>query len=124
MTIGVVPTKVEERGKVSDYLDVHIPCADLTDRKQLLMLQSDTFVALPGGIGTLDEVFTVVASATIGYHAKRVILYNINGFWDSLIAMLNDLASKGMVRGEWQKHILVANTFDEVKRAVLEGRMF
>ena len=84
---------------------MHIPCADLSDRKQLLMLQSDTFVALPGGIGTLDEVFTVVASATIGYHAKRVVLYNINGFWDSLISLLDDLSGKGMVRGEWQRHI-------------------
>ncbi|MGN0280679.1 MAG: TIGR00730 family Rossman fold protein [Prevotella sp.] len=118
MTIGVVPTKVEERGRVSDHLDVHIPCTDLTDRKQLLMLQSDVFVALPGGIGTLDEVFTVVASATIGYHCKRVVLYNINGFWDSLIAMLDDLARKGMVRGEWQRHIVVASTFDEVKEAI------
>lgn len=114
-TIGVVPTKVEERGRVSDWLDVHIPCADLNDRKQLLMLQSDVFVALPGGIGTLDEVFTVVASATIGYHSKQVILYNIDGFWNSLMAMLDDLERKGMVRGEWRKHIMEATTLDEIK---------
>lgn len=118
MTIGVVPSKVEERGRLSDHLDVHIPCADLSYRKQLLMLQSDTFVALPGGIGTLDEVFTVVASATIGYHAKRVVLYNINGFWDSLISLLDDLSGKGMVRGEWQRHIAVANTFEELTHAI------
>ena len=118
MTIGVVPSKVEERGRLSDHLDVHIPCSDLSDRKQLLMLQSDTFVALPGGIGTLDEVFTVVASATIGYHAKRVVLYNINGFWDSLISLLDDLSGKGMVRGEWQRHIAVANTFEELTHAI------
>ena len=118
MTIGVVPSQVEERGRLSDHRDVHIPCADLSDRKQLLMLQSDTFVALPGGIGTLDEVFTVVASATIGYHAKRVVLYNINGFWDSLISLLDDLSGKGMVRGEWQRHIAVANTFEELTHAI------
>lgn len=114
-TIGVVPTLVEERGRISDWLDVHIPCADLSDRKQLLMLQSDVFVALPGGIGTLDEVFTVMASATIGYHSKRVILYNINDFWNSLIAMLNDLERKGVVRGQWQKHLTVAATLEEIK---------
>ena len=120
MTIGVVPSKVEERGRLSDHLDVHIPCADLTDRKQLLMLQSDVFVALPGGIGTLDEVFTVVASATIGYHGKRVVLYNINGFWDSLIALLDDLTAKSMVRGDWKRHIVAANSFDEVRQAIEE----
>lgn len=114
MTIGVVPTKVEERRKVSTWLDVHIPCSDLTDRKQLLMLQSDVFVALPGGIGTLDEIFTVVASATIGYHSKRVVLYNINGFWDSMITMLDDLTEKGVIRGQWRDHIRVATNLEEV----------
>ena len=114
MTIGVVPTKVEERGHVSDYVDVHIPCDNLNDRNALMMVQSDVFIALPGGIGTLDEIFTVAASATIGYHGKDVILYNINGFWDSLIAMLNDLDSKGMVRGEWKKHIKVATSLGEI----------
>lgn len=115
MTIGVVPTKVEERGHVSDNVDVHIPCDNLNDRKALMMAQSDVFIALPGGIGTLDEIFSVAASATIGYHAKDVILYNINGFWDSLIAMLNDLDTKGMVRGEWKRHIKVAKSLQEIK---------
>ena len=115
MTIGVVPTKVEERGHVSDNVDVHIPCDNLNDRKALMMAQSDVFIALPGGIGTLDEIFSVAASATIGYHAKGVILYNINGFWDSLIAMLNDLDTKGMVRGEWKRHIKVATSLQEIK---------
>ena len=46
------------------------------------------------------------------------MIYNIHGVWNSLIAMLDDLAQKGMVRGEWKRHIVVANTFDEVKRAV------
>ena len=82
--------------------------------EQLLMLQSDVFVALPGGIGTLDEIFTVVASATIGYHSKRVVLYNINGFWDSMITMLDDLTEKGVIRGQWREHIRVATNLEEV----------
>ena len=90
-TIGVVPMIVEKSGRISDYVDVEIPCDNLTDRKQLMMDQSDVFIALPGGIGTLDEMFTVAASATIGYHQKPVILYNMKGFWDSLIALLDDL---------------------------------
>ena len=90
-TIGVVPRIVETHGKASDYSTVTIPCDNLSDRKDLLMLHSDVFVALPGGIGTLDEVFTVVASSTIGYHEKKVILYNMKGFWNPLIRMLDDL---------------------------------
>ena len=90
---------VEKSGRISDYVDVEIPCDNLSDRKQLMMDQSDVFIALPGGIGTLDEVFTVAASATIGYYQKPVILYNMKGFWDSLIALLDDLQAKGMIRG-------------------------
>lgn len=118
MTIGVVPSKVEERGCASDYMDVHIPCDDLNDRKQMMMAQSDVFVALPGGIGTLDEIFTVAASATIGYHHKPVILYNIGGFWDGLICLLNDLQSKGVVRGDWRRVIHVATTLAELEQII------
>ena len=113
-TIGVVPMLVEKTGRTSDYVDVEIPCDNLTDRKQLMMDQSDVFIALPGGLGTLDEVFTVVASATIGYHQKLVILYNMKGFWDSLIALLDDLQAKGMIRGDWRQYIKTADSIDEI----------
>ena len=78
------------------------------------MDQSDVFIALPGGIGTLDEVFTVAASATIGYHQKPLILYNMKGFWDSLIALLDDLQAKGMIRGNWRDYIKTANSIEQI----------
>ncbi len=117
-TIGVVPMLVEKTGRISDYVDVEIPCDNLTDRKQLMMDQSDVFIALPGGIGTIDEVFTVAASATIGYHDKLVILYNMKGFWDSLITLLNDLQAKGMIRGNWEEYIKKADSIDEISRLI------
>ena len=117
-TIGVVPMLVEKSGRTSDYVDVEIPCDNLTDRKQLMMDQSDVFIALPGGIGTLDEIFTVAASATIGYHQKPVILYNMKGFWDSLIAMLDDLHTKGVTRKAWRTYIQVADTLDELTKLI------
>jgi uncharacterized protein (TIGR00730 family) len=119
-TIGVVPMLVEKSGRTSDYVDVEIPCDNLTDRKQLMMDQSDVFIALPGGIGTLDEIFTVAASATIGYHQKKVILYNMKGFWNSLVQMLDDLHTKGVTRKAWRTYIQVADTFDELT-ALIDG---
>ena len=113
-TIGVVPMLVEKTGRTSDYVDVESPCDNLTDRKQLMMDQSDVFIALPGGLGTLDEVFTVVASATIGYHRKRVVLYNMKGFWNSLIALLDDLQVKGMIRGDWREYIKTADSIEDI----------
>ncbi|MBQ7511993.1 MAG: TIGR00730 family Rossman fold protein [Prevotella sp.] len=117
-TVGVVPDIVEKSGRTSSYNDVVIPCRNLSERKQLMLDESDVFIALPGGVGTLDEVLTVAASYTIGYHHKRVVLYNIKGFWDSLIALLDDLQAKGMVRGCWRDYIMVANSFEELTRLV------
>jgi uncharacterized protein (TIGR00730 family) len=97
-------------------VDVEIPCDNLHDRKQLMEDQSDVFIALPGGLGTLDEIFTIVASATIGYHQKMVILYNMKGFWNNLIALLDDLQDKGMVRGDWQQYIKTADSIKEISR--------
>ena len=113
-TIGVVPRIIEKNGRLSSYVDKVIPCDNLNERKQLMEEESDVFIALPGGIGTLDEVFTIAASSTIGYHHKPVILYNINGFWDSLIGLLNDLENRQMVRGQWKDYILVATSVDEI----------
>ena len=115
-TIGVVPMIVEKTGRISDFVDVEIPCDNLHDRKQLMENQSDVFIALPGGLGTLDEIFTIVASATIGYHQKMVILYNMKGFWNNLIALLDDLQDKGMVRGDWQQYIKTAESIEEISR--------
>ena len=115
LTIGVIPTIVEKSGRRSDYVDIDIPCDNLSDRKQLMMDQADVFVALPGGIGTLDEIFTVAASATIGYHQKPVVLFNVKGFWNPLVQLLDNLKAQGMVRGEWQQYIRIISSLEELE---------
>lgn len=119
--IGIVPSIVEKGGKTFSDLDVEIPCDNLSDRKDLLLAQSNIMVALPGGIGTIDEIFTIAASHCIGYHKKKVILYNMKGFWNSTIALLNDIADKGMIRGDWHEEIEVANSLEELKKKIEES---
>ena len=114
-TLGVVPSIVEKSGRTSSYNDQVITCGNLSERKQLMLEASDIFVALPGGVGTLDEVFTVAASYTIGYHQKKVVLYNIKGFWDSVINMLDDLEGKGVIRGNWRDYICTANSLEDIE---------
>ena len=118
--IGVVPQILEKGGRVSDYIDVEIPCDNLSDRKDLMLAQADTAVALPGGIGTLDELFSVAASRTIGYHTKKIILYNINGFWDSLVHLLDDLQERGMIRGQYTDGIVPVSTLQELQEKIEE----
>ena len=117
-TVGVLPQIVVKGGRISDYVDVEVMCDNLSDRKQLMGDRSDVFIALPGGIGTIDEVFTIAAAHTIGYHDKRVILYNMKGFWDDMIALLDRLQQRGMVRGEWRDYFTVANSLEEISELI------
>ena len=120
-TVGVLPQIVVKSGRLSDYVDTEVLCDNLSDRKQLMADRSDVFIALPGGIGTIDEVFTIAAAHTIGYHDKRVILYNMKGFWGDMIALLDRLQQRGMVRGEWRDYITVADSLDDIKDLLAQG---
>lgn len=107
--VGVVPHILVERDRVSRLLDEQVGCRNLSERKDIMLERSDILVALPGGIGTLDEIFHVLAAATIGYHTKRVVLYNVNGFWNQLLATVEEMSQAGFVRGEIEKYLVVAN---------------
>lgn len=113
--VGVVPDILVERDRVSVLLDEQVPCRNLSERKDIMLERSDILVALPGGVGTLDEIFHVMAAATIGYHTKCVVLYNVNGFWNSLCATLDDMLQAGFVRGEFEKYMVVANNLKELE---------
>ena len=96
---GMVPEIIEKRGLVSDAIDVTFRCVDLSDRKMMMNRESDVLVALPGGIGTLDEVFTVMANTVIGIRHQPVVFYNVDGCWDALLAALDNLFEQGLVSG-------------------------
>ncbi|MBR1653074.1 MAG: TIGR00730 family Rossman fold protein [Alloprevotella sp.] len=111
-TVGVVPQILYDKGWDAKDLDVSIPTADLTDRKVQLIEQSDVLVALPGGIGTLDELFTAIGIGAIGLAAKPVVIYNVEGCWDSLIKLIDDLSANRLLRPGARQLLSVADTFD------------
>lgn len=114
MIMGVVPTKLEERGMVSDLLDVTFHTVNLSDRKDIMLQEADVMVALPGGVGTLDEIFHVMAGGTIGYHDKKIIFYNVNGFWDDILHFLKGLEEQRFAHHPLNNYMQVANTFEEL----------
>ena len=109
MVMGVVPTIVEERGKTSELCDVVFRTDNLSDRKDTMLREAEVAIALPGGVGTMDEIFHVMASATIGYHNKQVIFYNINGFWDGVIAFLNGLEKQHFAHSPLKNYYLTVS---------------
>lgn len=116
--VGVVPDILVERDRVSGLLDEQVGCRNLSERKEIMLERSDILVVLPGGIGTLDEIFHVLAAATIGYHTKRVVLYNVNGFWNQLLATVEEMSQAGFVRGEMEKYLIVANSVAELENLI------
>ncbi len=120
VVVGVVPDILEERGRVSSLLTEKVPCRNLSERKDIMLSRSDVLVALPGGIGTLDEIFHVAAAATIGYHSKPVVLYNVNGFWNGITNVLRSMSATGFLRGNMESYILVANDINELENIILQ----
>ena len=120
MTIGIIPTLIESTGRTSKFVDVEIPCENLSDRKDLMLTQSDIAIALPGGIGTLDEILSMAASHTIGYHQKKIILYNLKGFWNPFIQVLDDLQQKGFIRGDYHDSIEIASSLEDIQRIIAD----
>lgn len=116
--LGVVPQILVDNNRVSLYIDETILTPDLNQRKQGIIDRSDVIIALPGSVGTLDEVFTVLAANTIGIHGKKVLFWNINGFWDELFQLFWALKKKNVVNKPLEDYVLVADTFDDVIRQI------
>ena len=115
---GMVPDVLVQRSLVSDCIDVTFRCADLTDRKAMMNRESDVLVALPGGIGTLDEVFTVLANTCIGIRHQPVVFYNVNGCWDGMLKALNQLFDQGLISGSPSDYYHVANSVAELSQII------
>lgn len=115
---GVVPDILYRRNLVSDLLDVTFRCADLHDRKAIMMRESDALVVLPGGIGTLDELFTALATATIGIGRLPVVLYNAGGCWDSLLETLDRLKADGLISEDFAELFTVTDNIEGLESAL------
>lgn len=120
--MGVVPSILEQQGKASDLLDVSFRAVNLSDRKDIMLQEAEIMVALPGGVGTLDEIFHVMASASIGYHSKKVVFYNIDGFWNGILQFLKSLEEQHFAHHPLSNYYLVANSLDELTR-ILETQL-
>ncbi len=108
--VGILPKFMYDNGLASKTADEIILAKDLTERKNLLMNKADVFLALPGGFGTLDEVFHVVASSQIGYHNKRVILYSMNGFYEHIKLQMERAFDERFTPSEYRNKLVVVDS--------------
>ena len=111
---GVIPEFLKTKEVVHTGLDRLITTKDMHERKLTMNELSDAFITLPGGFGTLEELFEIVTWAQLGLHRKPIGLLNINGFYDDLLSMLKNMTAKGLLKEENLEILLVADTIEEL----------
>ena len=94
--------------------------ASMHDRKARMADLADGFVALPGGAGTLDEIFEAWTWAQLGYHNKPVCFYNIDGFFAPLFDMIDAMVSNGFLREDFQQQLIITDDPDDLINCVEE----
>jgi len=106
-TVGVIPQSLMQRELGHQGLDELHVVETMHERKQMMAERSDAFIALPGGIGTFEELFEVWTWRQLGYHDKPVALLNVDGYYDKLIEFLDQTQDRGFVAAAQRKLLLV-----------------
>jgi uncharacterized protein (TIGR00730 family) len=109
-TVGVMPQSLVDM-EIADTLSDELVITDgMASRKIMMIDKSDAFLTLPGGLGTLDELFEVWTTAMLGQHRKPIALLDVDGFYGGLVDWLVGLAGSAFVRSEALKLLIVAET--------------
>ena len=111
---GIIPDFLTARENALTRIQEMIVTPDMHERKRLMFERSDAFVALPGGIGTLEELVEQMTWQQLGRHAKPVLLANIDGFWEPLLALLAHMRATEFIRAGLAVNILKAERVEEI----------
>jgi len=110
---GVIPAALVDLEVAHTGVTELFHVANMHERKAKMTDLADAFIALPGGIGTLDELFEAWSWNALGYHAKPFCLLNVGGFWDGMIQFIDHATTSGFLSASRRRQLLVATTPDE-----------
>lgn len=114
MVTGIIPGFLTARENALKRVQELIVTPDMHERKRLMFEHSDAFVALPGGIGTLEELVEQLTWQQLGRHSKPVLLANIEGFWEPLLALLAHMRETQFIRASLAVDILKAERVEDI----------
>ena len=121
---GIIPGFLQNRERPFQDLSELVVTEDMHARKMLMFERADAFVALAGGVGTLEELVEQMTWAQLGRHEKPVLLANIGGFWDPLIRLLDAMRREKFIRADLEIAMLIARRAEDIvpmlQRAVEE----
>ena len=111
---GIIPEFLTKRERPRRLAQELIITRDMHERKRTMFERADAFVALPGGIGTLEEIVEQLTWAQLGRHKKPILFANINGYWDPLLALFAHMREQEFVPEGLRVNFLVANRAEDV----------
>jgi hypothetical protein len=118
--VGILPQKFVDLGVANHQCDELIVTETMRQRKQILEHRGDALVALPGGLGTLEEIFEVIVGKQLGFHNKPLAILNVVGYYDPLLAMIEHGIEHRFIRREAKDLFFVARTVKELVDYLLE----
>ena len=111
---GVVPTFLQVDGVLYEHCDEMVYTDTMRQRKQIMEERAQAFIVTPGGIGTYEEFFEIYTLKQLGRHNKPIVIYNINGYYDLLLQMLEHTVAEGFMRKKSLQLYTVADTPEQV----------
>jgi uncharacterized protein (TIGR00730 family) len=111
---GIIPEFLVAREHAMRGADNLVVTRDMHERKRKMFEMADAFVALPGGIGTLEEVVEQITWVQLGRHRKPILLANIEGFWNPLCSLIDHMKTLEFIRGDLSFDLLVADSVAEI----------
>jgi uncharacterized protein (TIGR00730 family) len=111
---GIIPDFLANRERMNPNLTELVVTPDMHERKRLMFERSDAFVALPGGVGTLEELVEQMTWQQLGRHTKPVLLANIDNFWEPLIALLTHMRANQFIRPALDVDVLKAERVEDI----------
>jgi len=119
--IGVIPEFLTARENTFRGATETVVTRGMHDRKQIMFERSDAFVALPGGIGTLEELVEQLTWAQLGRHKKPILIANLSGFWDGLLGLLDHMEQAGYIHSATRLNFLVVDDVEAILPALREA---
>ncbi|MEP9353307.1 TIGR00730 family Rossman fold protein [Xanthobacter sp. KR7-65] len=111
---GIIPRFLMTRERAFAHKAEIVVVEDMHERKRLMFDRADAFVALPGGVGTLEELVEQLTWAQLGRHRKPVLLANIAGFWDPFVALIDHMRETGFIRTDTPVEMLTADRVEDI----------
>ncbi len=118
---GIIPGFLSEREHMLSEAQELIVVDDMHQRKQLMFSKSDAFVALPGGLGTLEEFVEQLTWTQLGRHRKPIVLANIDGFWNPLLELFDRMRGETFIRSGLELKMTAADRVEDILPAIERG---